>query len=165
LAGSAGSFGLHELSQMAIPLDASLRTIQQRGIAPDDEELPEIDVQMQDFLKTAKTSYAKDETPNKPMLSDKEVEIEANGRLLYLVDDDKNYALDLALHLKKAGYSVKVFHDAEHLADVIKNNRLRHSSWILCFKKMIWQGLKSLSKSKKTAPRLCLWCLFLHGAI
>lgn len=125
LAGSAGSFGLQDLSQAAIPLDASLRTIQQRGVAPDEDELPEIDKQMQDFLTTAKASYANNSQAQPPApLADaqQEVEVEANGRLLYLVDDDKTYALDLALHLKKAGYSVKVFHDAEQLADIIKKH-------------------------------------------
>ncbi len=122
LAGSAGSFGLSALSEAAIPLDTNLRMLRQKNENPNQDEWATIEQQLRFFIQVAKDGCHQQKTekmatPDNVITDDEP--ITPNGRLLYLVDDDENYAKDLALHLTKAGYTVKVLHEAENLAKLV----------------------------------------------
>lgn len=120
IAGSAGSFGFNELSQVARELEVFLQELQRRTTSANEVERSNIEEHLKAIEQAAQVRDGSAEAIREDV-PDSELVVEPIvGKLLYLVDDDTDLSNYLALQLRHTGFEVKVFNQVDYLPDAVK---------------------------------------------
>ncbi|MFN7086277.1 MAG: diguanylate cyclase [Burkholderiales bacterium] len=104
LAGSAGTFGFSAVGEAARKAEARLESLLEIPATPATGQLGEMTQLLHELRQTAAT-----EQPQPFAVHQASRPEAATRRLVYLVDDDEDFALDLSLQLANFGYEVQIF--------------------------------------------------------
>ncbi len=116
LTGSAGTFGYTRVSSAAKEVENKLDALLESAGTPGNAQLHEISNLFDTLRQTALG-----EQPQR-LVAPSGTASAARG-LIYLVDDDAEFALDTALQLRNFGYEVRVFHALETFKAALEQER------------------------------------------
>ncbi|HEC90576.1 MAG TPA: diguanylate cyclase [Alphaproteobacteria bacterium] len=120
LAGSAASFGFPSLGGTAAALEKLLNSIKS-ATAVSNEQARLIKALIGDLgknLNKEKPSPPASLSPSPAAIANAEAETEKQ-RLVFLIEDDKDMAADMAAQLGHFGYEARVFHSAEGVIEAL----------------------------------------------
>ncbi len=118
LTGSGATFGYVELSDAARDMENYLKELQEQGIVPDVPCCDRIDTYLRAVESVSLTGRGVEQAglPTDARLLD----MEAENRLIYLIEDDSHQAQDLSLQIQNFGYTVRVFVEPEAMKSALQ---------------------------------------------
>lgn len=116
LTGSAGTFGFAGVSGAARAVEREIDLLLATPDVPENAQISKLSQLLDALHKIAATEQPK------PLAMPAETLDTARG-LIYLVDDDADFALDTALQLSNFGYEVRVFHALETFKAALEQER------------------------------------------
>lgn len=121
LYGSAATFGLNALSEVAHKLEGLVKSLYENTDAPTAEQYAQIDIMIRALEKTTADEGKPAKTMRNKFLSNaKNVSIpQRENKTIFVIGDDKQLSMKIATMLESHGYKVHVFNQLQDVKNII----------------------------------------------